>query len=43
MISRIRVSSIGSRAAGWDGEAARLRWAVDVGTVDSVKVFLAKT
>ena len=25
--------AIGSRAAGWDTAAARLRWAVDVGTM----------
>jgi hypothetical protein len=39
MISRIRVSSIGGPAAGWDEAAARLRWAVDVGKKDSVSIF----
>ena len=36
MISRMRVSSIGSLAVGWTEAAARLRAAVDVGTGNSV-------
>ena len=42
MISRIRVSSMGSRAEGWGEAAARLRWAVDVGTMGLRQRFLSK-